>query len=222
MKYLLIACLAGLALAAPAHAQAPGGKAAGQGGGRGDPVAGKLKSEEERCQECHGHDGNANDIEDGVGNIGKFPKLAGQFPAYIAKQIRDFRSGARNHEFMAIMARSVGDADVADIAAYFAGQKRMPGEGGDNPRGRALFSLGDPARGIPACAACHGEAGKGTVAGGVVNPVIGGQHRRYLHKQLVEWRAGERRNSPGGVMNGVAKALGDADIDALAAYISGL
>lgn len=209
MIRLLIGCLAALALA--------GAAAAG-----GDPVAGQRKSDDERCQECHGHDGNAGDIEDGVGNIGKFPKLAGQFPEYIVKQIRNFRSGERNHEFMTLMARSVGDADLADIAAYFAGQKRMQGDGGGNPRGRELFVRGDPGRNIAPCAACHGEAGKGSVAGGAVAPVIGGQHRRYLHKQLVEWRAGERRNSPGGVMNGIAAGLTDADIDALVDYVSGL
>lgn len=189
----------------------------------GDPLLGKQKSEDERCQECHGHDGNASDIEDGVGNIGKFPKLAGQFPEYIAKQIRNFRSGERNHEFMAQMARSVGDADLADIAAYFASRNRMQGDGvARDGRGKELFIHGDAARNIAPCAACHGERGKGAIVGGVVTPAIGGQHRRYLHKQLVEWRAGERRNSPGGVMNGVAKALSDAEIEALSEYISGL
>lgn len=183
----------------------------------GNALAGKLKSEEERCQECHGHDGYADAIEDGVGNIGKYPRLAGQHVDYITKQFREFRSGQRDNDIMPIMAKTVSDADLADIAAYFASLKPMQGEGkGDNPVGRQLYQNGDPARGIPACVGCHGEQRQ---EGGP--PRIAGQHRRYLHKQLGEWRGGYRKNSPGGVMNAVAKGLTDAEIDALADYIAG-
>jgi cytochrome c553 len=190
---------------------------------RGDPVAGKAKSDDERCQECHGHDGNANDSGDGIGNVGKFPKLAGQHSEYIVKQIRNFRSGARNNETMFIMARSVSDADVADIAAYFSSQKKMSGANGRaNTLGEALFVNGDNARNISPCTGCHGANGEGAAANGVVFPVIGGQHRRYLLKQLTEWKAGVRTNSPGGVMNKIAKTLSDAEIEALAEFVSGL
>jgi cytochrome c553 len=189
----------------------------------GDPLVGRLKSDDERCQECHGHDGHASDIQDGVGNIGKFPKLAGQSFDYIIKQIRNFRSGERNHETMAIMAKGILDTDLVDVAAYFASQRTMQGDGGgDNPVGKALFRGGDAARGILACITCHGEDGKGMLASDTLKPVIGGQHRRYLQKQLTEWRAGARTNSPGGIMNTVTKALTDAEIDALSDYLSGL
>lgn len=200
-----IACLA-IMLAGPAAAA-----------GKGDPLAGKLKSEDERCQECHGHDGNANDIEDGLANLGKYPRLAGQRYDYLVKQFREFRSGKRNNETMAVMARTVDDADLADIAAYFASRPPMRGEPrAANPLGRKLFREGDAARGLPPCAGCHGEGAAGE------SPLIAGQHRRYLQKQLIEWRAGERRNSPGDIMNATAAKLGDAEIDALADYISGL
>jgi cytochrome c553 len=184
---------------------------------------GKAKSDDGRCQECHGHDGNARDIEDGIGNVGKFPKLAGQTPEYIAKQIRNFRSGERNHETMFIMARGVSDADLADIAAYFSSQEKMQGDAAGNSRlGENLFANGDASRNILPCVSCHGDAGKGVASADGIHPVIGGQHRRYLQKQLGDWKAGERTNSPGGVMNQIAKPLSDAEIDALANYISGL
>jgi cytochrome c553 len=189
---------------------------------KGDPVVGKLKAEDERCQECHGHDGNANDIEDGVGNIGKFPRLAGQLPAYLQKQIRDFRSGARYNDSMFIMARSLNDRDAADIFAYFSSQKVASEKGTDAALGRQLFVQGDAARGIPACAGCHGEAGQGQQVGDAAYPRLAGQHRRYVTKQLTEWRAGERKNSQGGVMNAVTRQLSDNDIDQLAAYVAGL
>jgi cytochrome c553 len=189
----------------------------------GDPVAGKLKIDSERCQECHGVDGNANGVTEGVGAEGRFPRLAGQHVAYIFKQIRDFRSGARNHATMSMMAKGVSDADLADIAAYFSAQKRIRAERVANiDLGRHLFLNGDLARNILPCLGCHGEDGKGGSANGVTYPSIAGQHRRYLQKQLVEWRVRERTNSVGGVMNTVTQSLTDAEIDALSDYVAGL
>lgn len=197
MKYVLLA-LAALLAAATAAAQ-------------GDPAAGKWKSEAERCQECHGADGNSAEA--------KFPRLAGQHAAYLAKQLRNFQSGERKHETMSNMAAGIGAADVEDIAAYFAGNRPMPGGGGrDNPLGRQLFAAGDPGRNIPPCANCHGADGRGAST----YPAIGGQHKFYLRAQLLDWRLGARTNSPGGVMNRVTNVLSDAEIDALANFISGL
>jgi cytochrome c553 len=180
----------------------------------GDVDAGRVKSESERCQECHGADGNGN------GQDGKFAKLAGQYPDYIVKQLQDFRSGARKHDLMGIMARSLDEPDLADIAVYYAGLERMHGAPSGAARADAarLFAEGAPARGIVACAACHGAQGKGT--GNAAFPVIAGQEVKYLQNQLLAWRSGERANSAGGVMNGVAKGLTDAEIEALAHYVS--
>jgi cytochrome c553 len=191
---------------------------------QGDPVAGKEKAESERCLECHGLDGNGAGHADSskAGTEGKFAKLAGQYPDYILKQIRDFRSGARKHDQMAIMARSVSDEDVLDIAAYFGSLPRMSGEGGDaRALGKALFAQGDPARGVQACVSCHGDKGKG-LPGTALGPVVGGQAWRYLDKQLRDWRSGERRNSAEGVMSQASRALTDQDIEALADYLSGM
>jgi cytochrome c553 len=219
LQVLLVAILAFTVMATPVCAQV-GGKISAAF--KGDPLAGKVKAEDERCQECHGHDGNANDIEDGVGNIGKFPRLAGQLPAYLQKQIRDFRSGARYNDSMFIMARSLNDRDAADIFAYFASQKTAGEKGVDAPLGRQLYIQGDATRAIPACGSCHGEAGQGQQLGDSIYPRLAGQHRRYVTKQLTEWRAGERKNSLGGVMNAIARQLSDNDIDQLAIYVAGL
>ena len=183
--------------------------------GSGNPIIGKEKSDAGRCQECHGADGNSSDA--------KIPHHAGQYAGYLIKQLGDFQSGARKHEIMSIMAEDLNAADKADIAAYFAGQKPMQGEGAAvNPLASNLFVNGDQARDIPACSSCHGDSGKGRVVGNVFYPVIGGQRRVYLRSQLVSWKLGERSNSPNGVMNKIAKLLSDDEIDALADYISGL
>lgn len=183
---------------------------------KGDPAAGKSKSFDDRCQECHAHDGNATEIGDGVSGIGKFPKLAGQRYEYIIKQFADFREGRRSSDEMYVMASTVDEHDLRDIAAYFSGLKVMQGAGSkDNGLARQLFQQGDAARGIPACAGCHTERSSGA-------PIISGQHQRYLTKQLIDWRSAERRNSPGSVMNAIASPLSDQEIEALAEYISGL
>jgi len=170
---------------------------------------GKQQSDAGHCQECHGADGNSTDA--------KIPNHAGQYAAYLVKQLSDFQSGARKHEIMTIMAEDLSATDMADIGAYFAGRKIMQGDGGgDNPLGRNLFINGDQARNIPACAGCHGESGKGGIAGNVIYPVIGGQRKVYLRSQLIGWKLGERKNSPGGVMNKITELLSDDEIEALA------
>ena len=187
---------------------------------KGDPALGREKADSERCIECHGVDGNGAGHSNGP--EGKFPKLAGQHPDYLLKQIRDFRTGARQHDQMQIMARSVSDEDVRDIAAYFASQSGMKGQDGErHALGKSLFENGDPARSIAACISCHGALGKG-VEGSALTPVIGGQEWRYLDKQLRDWRSGERRNSPDGAMSQITKTLSDAEIEALANYLSGI
>jgi cytochrome c553 len=77
-------------------------------------------------------------------------------------------------------------------------------------------------RNIMPCKSCHGENGKGKYSVTGCTPVIGGQHMIYLREQLRNWRKGERANSPGGVMNVIAKSLSDTEIQALADFISGL
>lgn len=194
MKNLKNVC-AGLVLVLPLAAWA------------GNVEAGRIKSESERCQECHGADGNGN------GEDGKFARLAGQYPAYIVKQLQDFRSGARKHDTMMIMAKSLDEPDLADIAAYYGGLPAMRGEPtqADTQTAQRLFA---------ACAACHGPQGKGT--GNAAFPVIGGQEVKYLRNQLLAWRSGERRNSPGSAMNAATKDLMDTEIDVLAHYLSGV
>jgi cytochrome c553 len=212
VKRLVQACLLSYPLLLPVVAAA-----------NGDAVAGKLKAEDGRCLECH--DSGPQQPGHGFSNgpEGKFAKLAGQYPGYIEKQVKDFRSGGRRHDFMAMIANSVDDADLADIAAYFSSQTPIRGDGtGDNPAGRTLFINGDSTRNIVPCISCHGAGGKGLSTASASYPMIGGQGRLYLEKQLIDWRGGDRRNDQSGAMSTVTSALTDAEIQALANYISGL
>jgi cytochrome c553 len=214
IQNIIAACLAASALFAATTALAfdESPEVVKQRIGAGNPVVGKTRSE--LCQGCHGEFGLS--LEDLI------PNLAGQYANYIAKQLRNFQSGARTHQIMSAMAQTINDQELTDIAAYFSSQKKMQGDGkGENPVAKNLFTKGDPTRGIPPCMSCHGVNGKGQSPNVSTYPVIGGQHKSYLVAQLTHWRSGERSNSPDGVMNKVAKTLTDAEIDALTDYISG-
>ena len=181
--------------------------------GPGDPVAGKDKAA--MCSGCHGEDGNSADP--------MTPKLAGQYGIYIAKQIRNYLASTRSHQIMSGMAASISDGDLADISAYFASQPMMKGDRpSSNKLGKKLFENDDLSRMMVRCSNCHGATGKGLEPGNPVYPVIGGQHKEYLLAQLVNFRKGARNNSPGGVMNITVHRLSDAELEALADYVSGL
>lgn len=75
----------------------------------GDAAAGQQKSK--ACASCHGADGN-----------GATP-LAGKDAGYLAKQLRDFRSGARKSSTMNMMAAKLSDQDIEDLAAFYAAQQ---------------------------------------------------------------------------------------------------
>lgn len=76
----------------------------------GDIEQGKAKSA--MCVACHGING--------VSSVAIYPNLAGQKSAYLAKQMRDFKSGNRNDAMMSAMAKPLSDADIDNLAAYFA------------------------------------------------------------------------------------------------------
>lgn len=176
--------------------------------GAGDPVAGKVKSL--ICQACHGEDGNpmTNDC----------PKLAGQYAAYIRKEIKDFQIGSRRDPIMTeIAARLTNEQDLLDISAYFASQKKMKGARPVITKtGHARFTSGN------GCQTCHGINGKGLSPVNSHAPVIGGQHKAYLVKQLKDFRSNARSNESTGIMGMVAAMMSDEQIDDVAGYESGL
>lgn len=179
-------------------------------GSSGNPIAGKLKSE--LCQGCHG--------EDGIGLEPQIPNLAGQYGKYIVKQIHDYQTGARKHQIMSAMAKTVSDGELVDIAAYFTSRNKMAGSGAGSPVGESIFSNGNSSTSLIPCIRCHGVKGKGLTPKTSLFPVIGGQHKEYLRKQLTDFRGRIRLNSPGQIMNNITKSLTDAEIEALAEYIS--
>lgn len=178
------------------------------------------------CMACHGMDGNSAS--------GAFPKIAGQHPRYIYRQLQQYKSGQRVNALMAGVAAGLSDQDMANLAAYFSSQKMSPGAADPAlaARGERLYRGGNSATGLAACAGCHGPAGKGN--SGAAYPRLGGQWAEYTKQQLVYFRAAGRgdqtenkrwnngANSDHGPMQMIAARLSDDDIDALSAYIQGL
>ncbi|MDK9726471.1 MAG: cytochrome c4 [Sterolibacteriaceae bacterium MAG5] len=211
---LLPLLMAGALIAVPAAHAADHAKAASKGdAAKGQAIGSTV------CAACHGADGNST----GPAN----PKLAAQHPEYLFKQMKDFKAADggqpnRVDPVMNGMIAAFDEEQMRDLAAYFATQK-LNGEQAKSREtieaGQKLYRAGDAAKGLPACAACHGPAGAGMPA---QFPRIAGQFADYTEKQLKAFRDGARANDPNKMMRMVALKMTDAEIKAVADYIAGL
>ena len=172
------------------------------------------------CATCHGPDGNSIAPAN--------PKLAGQFPEYMTKQLMNFRPGQDNkpaerpNPVMGTFAAALSPEQMRDVSAFYASQKLIP----ENARnkstielGQKIFRAGIADKNVPACAGCHGPAGAGVP---IQYPVLGGQYAEYIEAQLKAFRSGERANDPNRMMRTTASRLSDLEIKAVADYIAGL
>jgi cytochrome c553 len=196
----------------------------------GNPEAGKQAAA--ACMACHGADGNSMALPPPTE---QWPKLAGQVPEYIIKQIRDFKAGRRANAQMTPMAQNLAEADIANVAAYFAAQQVTANDVTDKTQfalGEKIFNKGKGARSefVAACAGCHGPKGAGlkdwaktyATPPVVLAPAIGGQHASYLVKQLKSFKDGSRGNDASNTMRDIARRLSDTEITALATYVASI
>lgn len=178
------------------------------------------------CAGCHGSDGNSP--------APNFPKLSGLGEKYLLKQLQDIQSGKRNVVEMTGLLNGKSAQDLADMAAFYSA-KTLQLAGAKNAQvqlnsgektdalelGERVYRAGNMETAVPACTGCHSPTGLGNSPAGY--PRIGGQHAAYLEKQLRDFRAGNRTNdSDAQIMRKVAEHMSDAEISALANYISGL
>ncbi|MEA3195797.1 MAG: hypothetical protein QOD26_4130 [Betaproteobacteria bacterium] len=199
------------ALAALAAAALLSGQASAQGKAQG--IAAQV------CAACHAADGNSI----GAAN----PKIAGQFPEYLNKQLRDFKAqggkkAVRENAVMAGMVANLSDADMKGLASYYASQKLKPAAAADKDLaalGQKVWRGGNAASGVPACAGCHGPAGAGLPG---QYPKLAGQYAEYVAAQLKAFKEGGRSNDPNGAMRGVAARLTEREIRAVSEYAAGL
>lgn len=166
------------------------------------------------CVACHAADGNSQ--------LSANPKIAGQIKEYLAKQLTEFKSGARQDPAMSAMAGLVADEDIAAVAQYYASQTLQP-EPTKNLEtvelGQKIWRAGIADKGVPACAACHGPTGSGMPA---QYPRLSGQFAEYTTLQLQKFRDGGRDNDPNQMMRMIALKMTDAEMRAVADYAAGL
>jgi cytochrome c553 len=164
------------------------------------------------CAACHRNDGSRGSPAN--------PILQGQHPEYLVKQLSEFKSGKRANAIMSGMAATLTEADMKNVAAFYAGKTAKPGFAKNKDLvalGEKIYRGGIADRSIPACAGCHSPDGAGIPA---QYPRLGGQHADYTEAQLVAFRGGVRKNSV--PMTGVAAKMNDREIKAVADYIAGL
>ncbi len=178
----------------------------------GDVEAGKVKAAV--CAGCHGADGNSPSSG--------FPSLAGQHADYIAKQLADYKSGARENGIMQGQAAGLSEEDMADLGAYFASQTAKQGVAAEEniQKGEDIFRGGIAGTNIPACIGCHGANGSGMIGAGY--PKLAGQYKEYTIAQLQAFRSGARANDNAAMMRTIAERMTDAEMEAVANYIQGL
>ena len=199
------------------------------------PVQGSVdagRGKAELCSACHG--------ADGVSVATVFPNLAGQHAAYLYWELVGYHEGAMPDSPMTPPAASLTDADMRDLAVFYASLPigRTQAEEGAAPpdpalmeRGQQLFQEGDSAKGIPPCQGCHGADAKGFPMAEqpdrngntpwAVYPVLRAQNAPYLQSRLTTFREQHLHTSTADyVMNGVGQRLGDDDIAALSTWLS--
>jgi cytochrome c553 len=169
-----------------------------------DAAAGQQKAQP--CGACHGAEGSSV--------LPAVPSLAGQPAQFIATQLLMFREGRRKDAQMSPFAQGLSNADLNNIAAYFAAQKLTPPSATPDA---ATMEAGARIAKQFNCTQCHGA----TLLGQQHIPRLAGQQSEYLKTQLRGFRATSRFDMDG-QMTSAAAALSDADIETLSNYMAGL
>ena len=169
------------------------------------------------CTACHGKEGRA-------GPDGYYPRIAGKPAGYLYNQLLNFRDGRRHYGLMTRLIDPLSEPYLLEIAQYFAAldvpyvQPRAAAAAPAQMQlGQALALQGDPARKLPACVLCHGEALTGVQPN---TPGLVGLPRDYLASQLGAWRSGQRRAHAPDCMADLAKRLTPEDISAVTAWLA--
>jgi cytochrome c553 len=166
------------------------------------------------CSTCHGMTG--------VAESPNFPNLAGQTAEYLVGQLRGFRGHSRSDpagfEYMWGLSRSLTDAQIDGLAAYYEAQapaRQAPeSEAARIAAGRQIATAGLPDKAVPPCTSCHGSEAQGQGK----FPRLAGQHADYLVKQLEVFQRTDERPE-GAVMTVVAHGLTPQDIADVSAYL---
>jgi cytochrome c553 len=167
-----------------------------------------LEEKAQICAACHGENGAPQQ------QSFPLPVIWGQQLGYLFFQLRDFKSGARKNEQMSPIAEALERDDLMPLAQYFS---KKPWPNLQQPHAPAdAAAQAKRADTSVVCTSCHQEGFKGDGT----QPRLAGQNREYLQKTMTDFRTGARGNNPG--MSDFMKAVSEADITALAAWLAGM
>lgn len=183
---------------------------------KGDAKVGQTKAA--MCIGCHGIVGYQASFPE----IYKAPKISGQSAKYISNALAAYAKGDRKHPTMVGIAASLSEQDMADLAAYYSvhgvvAGAALPEKAANEPSAAvgALLTKG-------ACVSCHGANFAKPIDPGY--PKIAGQHADYLFVALKAYKTegNAKVGRSNGVMGGIAKQYSNAELKAMASYISSL
>jgi cytochrome c553 len=160
-----------------------------------------------RCTMCHGARGLSQ---------ADTPNLAGEYPITIYKELVDFKTGARTSAVMAPLVADLSDADLRDLAAYYAYLPRPSDLRPTSDVPPRIVASGAPMRGIAPCGACHGELDSKAGAAW-----LEGQPAVYLRTQLEAFASSTRRNDIGEQMRNIARRMTPDEIAAASRFYAG-
>lgn len=173
------------------------------------------------CAICHGEHG------EGASEGGEYyPHLAGKPAGYLLAQMQAFRDGRRHYPRMIYLMQYMDDAWLGEIAQWYAAQPAHTQrvhhgasalDAAARARAESLVYEGDPARGLPACASCHGERLTGVEPG---IPALVGLPTDYLIAQLGGWITGARVSRQPDCMADIARQIDPADIRLLSTWLA--
>jgi len=159
-----------------------------------------------RCAMCHGARGLSQAAT---------PNLAGQSAAATFKELVDFRTGARTSSIMRPLVADLSDAQIQDLAAYYASLPHQPVARLSLAGAPPIVVDGAPMRGIAPCGACHGE-----LAAKAGAPWLEGQPEVYLRAQLAGFASGARHNDIDEQMRNIARGMTQQEIDSASHYFA--
>jgi cytochrome c553 len=162
---------------------------------------------QDTCGLCHGPKGQPRNAQ--------YPALAGQPAPYLEAQLHAFAEGRRPSPQMGPLAGNLTEAQIKQLAAYYARQTPHPNE--PVAADALLRQQGLAIVGAKSCASCHGEG----LTGGPLAPRLAGQGETYLADQLAAFKSGARRD-PTQAMEAMAAGMSETEIRAAANYIAGL
>jgi cytochrome c553 len=170
---------------------------------KGDAAAGKALAEK-TCKACHG--------ADGAGVAPAIPHLAGQRERYLFASLNEYKAGKRSHAALRDIATHMSEADIRNVAAYFASLPPVASTAAKDVKHTSPYERGKVL--AAECAKCHGEEGNANTPG---TPTLAGQQPYYLVAAILEYHRDDRKMTS---MKSIVRDSNRLDLESLALYFA--